>query len=34
MNQKVLEMSDQLVALTVLGQVLCDVMLSVGQGNA
>ena len=33
-NQKVLEMSDQLAALTILGRVLCDVVLGAGRGNA
>ena len=32
-NQKMLEMDNQLVALTTSGQALCDVMHSAGRGN-
>lgn len=34
MNQKVLEMNDQLAALTTSGRALCDVVLGTGRGNA
>ena len=33
-NQRVLEMDNQLSALTASGWALCDVMLGVGRGNA
>ena len=33
-NQKMLEMDNQLAVLTTSGWALCDVMLSTGRGNA
>ena len=33
-NQKVLEMDNQLAALTTFGWILCNIMLDVGQGSA
>ena len=33
-NQRVLEMDDQLAALTASGWALCDVVLGAGRGNA
>ena len=34
MNQKMLEMDNQLAALTTAGRALCDVMLDASQGSA